>query len=166
MSENTQTAGTTQNTGTDATTQTGDAGEGQQQQGQQATLLSSGTQTGEGGEGTGGKPEGEASKEAPQGAPEKYEFTAPEGVVLDAAVITEFEGYAREAGMTQDAAQNFINRMAPTIAARQQAQLTEQLTKAVGEWSAASKADKEFGGAKLTESLAFGEKAHDQLGTP
>ena len=103
----------------------------------------------------------EAAKAA--GAPEKYEpFTAPEGTALDAAVMTEFETAARELNLPQGAAQKLIDKMAPVMAKQQTAQLEQLRT----DWAAASTADKEFGGDKLTENLGFARKAMDTFGTP
>jgi len=89
--------------------------------------------------------------------PEKYEFKAPEGTDFDPGIVEAYSGAAKEAGLSQDAAQKVLEKMAPALAARQTAQV-EAIHK---EWSDASTADKEFGGEKLKENLAIARKAYD-----
>lgn len=100
--------------------------------------------------------------EAPEGAPEKYEFKAPEGREFDAEVLTVFSEVAKELNLSQKAAQKILDKVGPTIEARQveQAQALRQ------EWADTSKADKEFGGDKLAENLSVAKKALDQFGNP
>ena len=114
------------------------------------------------------KPEGEAkpaegakpaAETKPAGAHEKYEFKAPEGRAYDADLLGAFSEAAKAANLPQDAAQKLLDTMAPTLAARIDAQ-----TKAIQEgWAEASRADKEFGGDKLQENLAYAKKAMDQF---
>jgi hypothetical protein len=103
----------------------------------------------------------EAAKAA--GAPEKYEpFVAPEGTALDATVLTQFEEAARELNLPQDKAQQLIDKMAPAMAQQQAAQM-QQLSQ---DWQAAATADKEYGGDKLAENLAYATKAVDTFASP
>lgn len=97
-----------------------------------------------------------------EGAPEKYEFTAPEGKEYDAEIIGSFSEIAKELNLTQEAAQKLLDSMAPKIAERQMGQLEAIRS----EWAQASQIDKEFGGDKLNENLAVAKKALDQFGTP
>jgi hypothetical protein len=101
------------------------------------------------------------STEAPV-VPEKYTFTAPEGSEYDPEILESFSGAAKEAGLTQDAAQKLIEKMAPALAARQ----VDQVQAIHQEWRDASSVDKEFGGDKLLENLAVARKARDAFGTP
>lgn len=99
-------------------------------------------------------------------APENYEtFTAPEGMTLDAGVVSEFAGTAKELGLSQEKAQTLINKLSPVIAQRQAAHVTETLTKADTEWQAAAKADPEIGGDKFDENVAIAQRAMT-LATP
>lgn len=100
--------------------------------------------------------------ETPNGAPEKYEFKAPEGRQFDAEVITSFSEVAKELNLSQEAAQKVLDRVAPKMAERQAAQLEAFRS----QWTEASKADKEFGGEKLTENLTVARRALDSFGTP
>lgn len=100
--------------------------------------------------------------EKPAGAPEKYEFAAPEGHEFDPSVIEQFSEVARELNLPQDAAQKVLDKMAPAIASRQ----AEQVQAVREQWANDARADKEFGGDKLTENLSYAKKAMDQFATP
>lgn len=103
-----------------------------------------------------------AAKTETIGAPEKYTFTAPTGTEYDPEVLEAFSGAAKEANLSQDAAQKLIEKMAPAIAARQ----VDQVQAIHKEWLDSSSADKEFGGEKLVENLGVARKALDNFGTP
>lgn len=107
-------------------------------------------------------PADKSAEDKPQGAPERYEFTAPEGSELDAAVTDAFAGVAKELNLTQEAAQKVVDKMAPLMAQRQ----AEQVQAVQKQWRDESTADKEFGGDKLTESLATARKAMDAFASP
>lgn len=104
----------------------------------------------------------ESQKEKPEGAPEQYEFAAPEGVQFDDAVIGAFSEVAKELNLPQDKAQKVLDKVSPVLAARQ----AEQFAAVQESWAAQSKADKEFGGEKLTENLSVAKKALETFGTP
>lgn len=97
-----------------------------------------------------------------EGAPEQYEFVAPEGNEYAAEIIADFSEIAKELNLTQDAAQKLLDKMAPSIEARQ----TQQVEQIRNEWAAQAQVDKEFGGEKLQENLAVAKKALDNFGTP
>ncbi|HAZ61026.1 MAG TPA: hypothetical protein DCY89_05570 [Gammaproteobacteria bacterium] len=95
-------------------------------------------------------------------APEAYEFKAPEGKEYDPEVLSTFSSAARDAGLSQEAAQALLEKVAPALDARQQA-----LVDAAREtWAEETRASAEFGGAKLEENLAVAKRALDQFGTP
>lgn len=104
-------------------------------------------------------PGGDANTDEPQGAPESYEFTAAEGVVFDSGVIDSFSEVAKELNLTQDQAQQVLDKMAPVLQERQVAQLTA----ARGEWLKSIQNDKEYGGDKLNENLGIAKKALGQF---
>lgn len=144
-----------------ADTSTSDAGAAGAQ-GQQAAA---GGDQGKGDEPGAGKTEGDAGKkdgDKPAGAPEKYEFKAPEGATLDDTVSAAFSEVAKELNLPQDAAQKVIDKVAPVMAQRQ----AEAIAAARQEWATASTSDKEFGGEKLQENLGVAKKAMDTFGTP
>ncbi|MCG9005541.1 hypothetical protein LH426_13850 [Laribacter hongkongensis] len=105
--------------------------------------------------------DGQQQEQKTTGAPERYDFKAPEGMQFDAAVIEQFSGIARELNLPQDAAQQMLDRMAPALQARQ----SEQLAAASEQWITAAKADQEFGGEQLAENLGLAKRALDQFGT-
>jgi hypothetical protein len=96
------------------------------------------------------------------GAPEKYEFKAPEGTAYDSTLLSAFEAGAKDANLPQLAAQKLLDSMAPKIAERQ----IEQVTAIRKEWLDASQADKEFGGDNLQVNLGTAKKALDTFGSP
>lgn len=96
------------------------------------------------------------------GAPETYEFTAPEGRAFDAEVITSFSAIAKELDLPQEAAQKMLNAVGPKIAERQAATLDA----ARMQWAESARADKEFGGDQLESNLAVAKKAVDAFGSP
>ena len=105
-----------------------------------------------------------AKTEAPaeaKAAPETYEFKAPEGRAFDPEVIAEYSKVAKELNLSQEAAQRVLDSVGPKLAERQAAQI-EAIRNG---WAESSKADKEFGGEKLSENLSVAKKALDQFGT-
>lgn len=105
--------------------------------------------------------EGEDTTEK-SGAPEKYEFQAPEGQVFDDAVLTAYSEVAKELNLSQDDAQKLLDKVAPVMHARQQ----EQIAAVQEQWTEAARTDKEFGGEKLQENLSVAKKALDAFATP
>lgn len=94
--------------------------------------------------------------------PEQYEFKPPEGVEFDEATIGVYAEAAREAGLSQEAADIVLNKIAPHLAQQQAARLAE----ARNDWARQSRADAEFGGEKLDENLAVAKKAVEALASP
>lgn len=101
----------------------------------------------------------EKEPEAPA-APEKYEFKAVDGFEVDAEVSAAFGGVAKELGMSLENAQKVLDKMAPAMAQRQQAQLVA----AHDAWLGETKAHPEFGGAKFDENMGHAQKAVAQFG--
>jgi hypothetical protein len=114
------------------------------------------------------KPEaGKDGKEdaAPTGAPEAYEdFAAPEGVELDAAVLDEFKGAAKELNLSQAQAQSVVD-----LGIKLQQSFTEKALEAadatITSWEEAAKTDKEIGGEAFEKNLALAKKATDTFGS-
>lgn len=140
-----------------ATTAPANAGEQQQTTDGQQTQDAANTAEGDGKAG-----DAENKQDTKPDVPEKYEFTMPENVQMDDAAVKAFSEFAKDAGLSQDAAQGLMNKLAPVMQTRMQ----EQVNAAREAWGEASKADKEFGGEKLNENLAVAKKAMDAFGTP
>lgn len=133
---------------------------GQNQQPAAAPETDGATLLGDGAEGDTAETKDEGEK--PEGAPEKYEWAAPEGVTLDESIMGSLSEVAKELNLPQAAAQKLVDKIAPVMAQRQ----VEQFEALRTEWRQASSSDQEFGGAKLTENMAVAKKALDAFGTP
>jgi len=100
--------------------------------------------------------------EAQQGAPEKYEFVAPEGKQFDDEVMNVYSEVMKELDLPQDKAQKILDKVNPILEKRQ----AEKIEAIHSEWSETSKTDKEFGGEKLQENLSIAKKTLEKYGTP
>lgn len=100
-----------------------------------------------------------------EGAPEAYEFKAAEGVDLDTDALKDFEPVARELNLTNEQAQKLVDAYPKILAGVQQRQ-ADAWQATTEQWAADVKADKEFGGDKLTGNLSAAQRALDQFGTP
>jgi hypothetical protein len=100
--------------------------------------------------------------DAPKGAPEKYEFKAPEGRNFDNEVISSFSDIAKELNLSQESAQKILDKVGAKAAERQ----AQNLEAVRQEWAQTSQADKEFGGDNIQSNLAVAKKALDTFGTP
>lgn len=116
------------------------------------------------GEGDKGKAAPEAEK--PQGAPEQYvDFTAPDGITLNAEVLGEFKEMAKAQNLPQEQAQKVVD-LGAKLVQKIEAQRAEATNAELARWAEASKTDKEFGGDLLPESLAGAKAALTQFGSP
>lgn len=97
----------------------------------------------------------------PEGAPETYEFKAPEGQELDTEFVKVYSEVAKELNLTQENAQKLIDKVSPVIQQQQMARIEALRT----EWADQSKSDKEFGGEKLEENLGIAKQALDKFGS-
>lgn len=109
------------------------------------------------------KPDDKEQK--PEGAPEKYEFKADEGVELDTEALKDFEPVARELNLTNEQAQKLVDAYPKILAGVQQRQ-AEAWQKQTEGWAETVKADKEIGGDKLTANLSAAQRALEQFGDP
>lgn len=109
------------------------------------------------------KPDDKEQK--PEGAPEKYEFKAGEGVELDTEALKDFEPVARELNLTNEQAQKLVDAYPKILAGVQQRQ-AEAWQSQTEQWAADVKADKEIGGDRLTANLSAAQRALEQFGDP
>ncbi|MDC4196942.1 peptidase [Enterobacter cloacae complex sp. RIVM_C039474] len=112
------------------------------------------------------KAEKAEKEQKPEGAPEKYEFKAGEGVELDTAALEQFEPIARELNLTNEQAQKMVDLYGTKIMPMVQQQQAEAWQKTTEQWAADVKADKEIGGDKLTANLSAAQRALDLFGGP
>lgn len=111
------------------------------------------------------KPEEKESKEPSEKrnvAPEKYDLKLPENSDVDDSVVKSVEEFAKENGLSQEAAQSILDR---EMDARQASirTLEEQASKQSETWLKEAKADPDIGGDKWNESVALADKALDEL---
>lgn len=109
------------------------------------------------------KPDEKEQKQ--EGAPEKYEFQAAEGVELDTEALKDFEPVARDLNLTNEQAQKLVDAYPKILAGVQQRQ-AEAWQKQTEGWAETVKADKEIGGDKLTANLSAAQRALEQFGDP
>lgn len=132
-----------------------------------ATLLE-GSAAPEAGASAEGSPKGDeqtGTDAKPKGAPEKYEFTAPEGVTLDAAILGKFEPLARELNLDQDQANKLVGIYAEHQAELAKAQ-AEGWANTVAGWGEQVKADPVLGGENLPGTLKAATTFMDWLKMP
>ncbi|WP_338505145.1 peptidase [Erwinia aphidicola] len=112
-----------------------------------------------------GKPEEEKDNKA-EGAPEAYEFKAPEGSELDEEAVAQFEPIARELNLNQEQAQKLVDLYGSKVMPQLMKQQAEVWQKQIADWGDAAKADKEIGGDKFDANLTRAKQALDKFGTP
>jgi hypothetical protein len=99
----------------------------------------------------------------PAGAPETYEaFKLPEGTILDEAINTEFKGLAKEANLSQEAAQKFLDLEIKHFQ-NQNKVVAENWNKTTNDWAEQTKKDL---GPNFQEELKYAAKFIDQIGGP
>ena len=104
-----------------------------------------------------------SESEAPEGAPENYEFNAK---VADAPqelapeVLTAFGDVAKELNLSQEAAQKVLDKVAPVVQAKQ----AKALEDAKAGWVNDSQSDEEFGGENFDANLKTAKSALDTFG--
>ena len=107
----------------------------------------------------------EGEKETEEKAPDAYEtFTAPEGVTLDEKMLDEFSAAAREAGMPQEKAQQFVDMAVKVMQQQAEAQETGWATIREG-WQTEIKGDKDFGGDKFNATIEGAQRVLNTYGT-
>ena len=96
--------------------------------------------------------------------PEAYQpFALPEGVQADAEQVKAASALFREMNLTQEQAQKLVDFHAKHWIGAQAA-FDDELNRRVAEWGEQTKADPEFGGIRLTESLTGVRRAISKLG--
>lgn len=100
------------------------------------------------------------------GAPEAYEdFTLPEGMEMDADVLGEFKGLAKELNIPQAKAQQLID-FQTQLAAKQAEAYQAAVTKQSQDWAASIKNDPEIGGANYDKNVESAIKVIQSFGDP
>lgn len=105
-------------------------------------------------------PEAE-EKKAPDGekkAPEKYALKVPKESHLDKSAIERIEQYAKERGLSNDEAQWLLDREHQAVDGyvKRATELNQRISK---EWAEQVKQDKEIGGEKYDQAVAYARNA-------
>ena len=177
-------AGEAATTGVDTGDTGGDADTGAQDTGDQSTDTSSTVLTGSEGatgdnsadagaagaaDGADGDTDSAGTANAGEGQtepPEAYaDFSLPDGVELDSATLESVAPLMKEAGLSQESAQKFVDWYAERVQADAQRQV-DAFNQLTGDWRTQSENDSEFGGEKFEESVATARAAIDKFGTP
>lgn len=107
--------------------------------------------------------DGQADK-SKDGAPEAYEqFVLPDGRELDEATLAKATPVMRELGLNQENAQKLVSFYDELIQEAGKAQVASHHA-LLKEWTAAVKADPEFGGEKLSQSRGHVRQAIAKYG--
>lgn len=119
----------------------------------------------DGGTGQGRDEAGSSDKDA-GGVPEEYEkFSLPEGFEYDEAAAKDFEGLARELGLSQEQAQRLVNMYTDNIQRGILAQ-AEAADARNAAWADAARTDAEYGGSDFEKNLAIANYGLSRLGSP
>lgn len=132
--------------------------------GEQTQQTAEGVKPGEQGEQTtdqGNPDDGQNTDGKGTEVPEKYEFSMPEGVELDAAAADEFTSIAKDLKLSQADAQKVAD-----VGAKMAQRQAEKHQATVQSWVEAVKSDKDIGGDKLNENMAVARKAIETYGSP
>lgn len=120
-------------------------------------------------------PEEKSAREAAEKAkadavPEAYaDYTVPEGLTLDPAMLADANAVFKELGLSQEKAQKLIDLQTKYALGQDGARaeaLKTALDKQSQDWTNEIKADPEFGGAKFDSTVATAVKAMQAFGDP
>lgn len=116
------------------------------------------------GESKGEDSQEESKKDEPE-VPEKYEFTAPDGMEFDEELTDLFSEVCRGLKLPQEGAQKFADMGAALIQKHQDA-IRETHKATVEGWAKDAENDPEIGGKAFKESLQTAQDVLRQYGTP
>jgi hypothetical protein len=111
--------------------------------------------------------DGEAGKtgDQTQAVPEKYDFTMPEGVTLDSALVEKVSPVLRDLKLTNEQANKLASVFAEHRAAETKA-AEEAYAQQVTTWADQARTDKDFGGNAFDENVKTAQKAVAAFGSP
>lgn len=106
--------------------------------------------------------EGVNTGEAEAGAPETYtDFSLPDGYSVDEAMLNDYQSYAQDNNLSQEAAQAGVDLVVKMKTEEAESYVRQQQT-----WVESIKADSDLGGDKFDASLATAFKARDKYASP
>lgn len=89
--------------------------------------------------------------------PEKYELKLPEGSLLDPSTIEKISAYAKEKGLSNEAAQELLERENQAVASHHEAQM-KQVEAIRNGWAKDAEADSEIGGADFKKNVELSRR--------
>ena len=96
--------------------------------------------------------------------PEKYEFTMPEGFVVDEAAVDAVTPILKELNCSQETAQKLVDLHFAQIRAMLEAQ-EKAKAETLAKWAREIKADKDIGGPNVLQNLLPGTRLLDRFGS-
>ena len=106
----------------------------------------------------------EDDKEVTNEVPDKYEFTAPEGVELDKELMSEAEPMFKELGLNNEQAQKIVDLQVKHFQ-KLNAESEKAFEKTMSDWVSEVKADSEIGGDNFDKSVKLANSAISKLDT-
>lgn len=109
----------------------------------------------------------ESSKAEPDKhvVPEKYDLKLPEGALVDKSRVEEISNLAREKGLSNEQAQDLLNRENDAVVKYHNAQ-QDHVNKMREEWKQQVLQDKELGGDNLNKNVELAHRALKEFGSP
>lgn len=154
--------------GMDTVTQDQSQNQAPDQEGQGNSLLTGGDAAQDQGPGKAGeqvegsKDDGAKDGKDAEGAPEEYaDFTLPEGMEMETALLDEAKPLFKELNASQGQAQKLMDMAAKLVAQgaeKAQAAQVDAWKSQVKAWEGEMRADKELGGSRLPETLTVAKK--------
>lgn len=89
----------------------------------------------------------------PDGPPDEYTFTHPEGQELKLELLNQFTDLARELGLSNEKAQSALDWYRDKVVSGISADLAAQRTALIEGWTTTIKGDPELGGARLKATI-------------
>ena len=107
----------------------------------------------------------DASKKTEVVVPEKYDLKLQEESLIDSAYLEQFQAYAKEKKLTQDQAQELLQReeIARKSYYDSQIQKWEQVKE---QWKTQTMSDPEIGGEKFAENAELAKRTLEKFSTP
>lgn len=97
-------------------------------------------------------------------APEKYDLKLPENSLLDPTHVEKISSYAKEKGLSNEQAQEILNRENEVLTAYDATQ-KETYNKIKENWRTEAEADKEVGGEQHKESVHYAQQVVNRFGS-
>lgn len=96
--------------------------------------------------------------------PEKYDLKLPEGSLLDASTVDRISAYAKEKGLSNEAAQEKLDGEHKAVTSYHEAQ-SNHVAEIKAGWRKTAETDKEIGGAAFKENVELAKRALERFGS-